>query len=107
MTTPYSTVDRAGLIYLTVMNTTPALHEPTRLGQTDPLDLKLRLLWLTDELEWLMSLGPSTIGGFSPPADAQDRIERLRTSIRTSQLDVPLTDEELEQAKSCLAILQP
>jgi hypothetical protein len=89
------------------MNTTPALHDPTLLGQTDPLDLKLRLLWLTDELEWLMSLGSSTIGGFYPPPDAQHRIDRLRASIRASRIDVRLTDDELKQAKACLAIIQP
>lgn len=107
MTTPSSTVDRAGLIYLTVMNTTPALHNPGLLKQADPLDLKLRLLWLTDELEWLMSLAPSTLGGFSPPPDARDRIDRLRASIRASRIDVPLTEEEVEQASSCMAIVQP
>lgn len=49
-----------------------------------PLVLKVLLLWMGDELQWLVSSAtatPKTIEGLTPPADAQERIDRLRTSL--------------------------
>lgn len=75
-----------------------------------PIVLKLLLLWMGDELHWLVSCAtatPRTIEGLTPPADAQERIDRLRTSLRTPWITAaPLTDEELKQAKEMLAILE-
>ena len=106
MTTTSDPSVRISTVLTKTMNTTAILHNDELLQSTDPIDLKLVLLWLADELRWLLSLG-SSVGGLSPPVDAQERIDRLCSSLRASSIADPLTADELDQARSCLAILQP
>lgn len=106
MAAPHDPSVRMAVLLTKAMNTTAILHNDELLQATDPIDLKLVLLWLADELRWLLSLGPS-VAGLSPPPDAPERIDQLCTSLRASSIADPLTDEELDRARACLAILQP
>jgi hypothetical protein len=77
-----------------------------------PLILKLLLLWMGEELQWLVSCAtatPKTIEGLSPPADALERIDRLQTSLRTPWIiaEEELTPEQVALAKDMLAIVEP
>lgn len=106
MAAPCDASERLAVILTKTMNTTALLYDEERLQATDPIDLKLVLSWLADELRWLLS-STSSIAGLSPPLDASERIERLCSSLRASNIADPMTDEELEHARSCLAIVQP
>jgi hypothetical protein len=75
-----------------------------------PLIQKMMLLWMGDELKWLVSrVRAGTIEGLSPPADALERIDRLQTSLRTPWIiaEEELTPEQVALAKDMLAIVEP
>ncbi|MFS8068928.1 MAG: hypothetical protein ACMG6S_21415, partial [Byssovorax sp.] len=94
MAAPNDPSVRIPIILTKTMNTTAILHNDELLQSIDPIDLKLVLLWLAQELRWLLTLGAS-VGGFSPPPDAVERIERLCSSLGESNIADPLTADEL------------
>lgn len=82
-------------------------------GMAMPFNLKLYLLWMGDELQWLLpylndAKEYKLQGAPTPPADAQARIERLQTALRTPYVtSEELTPEQVALAKDMLAIVEP
>jgi hypothetical protein len=78
-----------------------------------PFNLKLYLLWMGDELQWLLPYLNDTKeyklqGAPTPPVDAQARIERLQAALRSPYVtDEELTPEQVALAKDMFAIVEP
>jgi hypothetical protein len=78
-----------------------------------PFVMKLLLLWMGDELRWLLPFVDGTEkhqiqGLIPPPSDALDRIERLQAALRTPWItEEELTPEQVALAKDMLAIIEP
>jgi len=69
-------------------------------------ELRSALLWTAGEMAWMeTTLG--TVEGQSWPADALDRIERLRLLAGAWDPAAPPPSDLLEATRSCVAVFQP
>jgi hypothetical protein len=99
---------RLATLMTTVMNLAPLLVDEAAGGGCDPADLRTTLLEVAEEMDWVGSLvGKGMAGGIQWPADASQRIERLRAVAAAWDPLGPLPGDVREAARGCLGILQP
>lgn len=99
---------RIATLLSTVMNVGVILQDENALRASAPVELRATLLWIVDEMCWLASsVTRGSMAGISWPADAQARIERLRTVAESWDPVDPPPAEVTSRARDCLGILQP
>lgn len=105
---PEESAVRIATVLCTVMNLAALLHDGPALEAIDPLELRSTLMWVVDEMCWMGSVVAGGLTeGISWPADAQERIERLRVMAGTWDPSGPPARELVSAALDCMRILQP
>ncbi len=107
MSIEYSAV-RIATTLSTAMNVAAILdNEPTLLA-SNQVELRATLLWLVDEMAWMLSDGARDgVSSISWPADAQERIDRLRTVVRAWDPVGSPSSEVVGSARTCIGFLVP
>jgi hypothetical protein len=90
------------------MNLAAILNDEPALLASDRVDLRSTLLWIVDEISWMLSDGAREgASSISWPSDAQERIDRLR-AVATAWDPVGSPPSEIvSSARNCLGMLVP
>ncbi len=107
MPVEYSAV-RIATILSTAMNVAAILNHEPALVASDHAELRATLLWLVDEMAWMLSDGARDgVSSLSWPPDAQERIDHLRTVVSTWDPVGSPPSEVVGSARTCLGFLVP
>jgi hypothetical protein len=99
---------RIAMVLSTAMNAAAIINNEPELLASNHVDLRSTLLWIADEMSWIMSDVPREAAlNISWPTDAQERIDRLRTVAGAWDPVGSPTSEVVCSARSCLGILVP
>jgi|SRR5580700_6074860 hypothetical protein len=103
---PEETAIRIATVVSMAMNVTAMLDDQAALSTIDPIDLRSMCLQFVDEMCWLASIvARGTTAGISWPADAQERIERLRSAASAWDAIGPPPPVVMDAARRCFGII--
>ena len=103
---PAETALRIAPLISTALNVGALFANDPEAHTTDRRELRSVLLWTADKMAWMGTV-VGTVAGISWPADAPDRIERLRLLAGAWDPAAPPPSDLLEAARTCVAVLQP
>jgi hypothetical protein len=99
---------RIATVLSTAMNAAAILDNDPTLLASNQVELRATLLWLLDEMAWMLSDGARDgVSSISWPSDAQERIDRLRTVASAWDPVGPPSSEIVDSARICLGFLVP
>ena len=99
---------RVATVLSAAMNVAAVLnHEPALVAE-DPAELKSTLLWIADEMSWIVAdVAGAGKSSLTLPPDAQDRIDRFRLAVNAWDPIGPLPSGVAICSQVCLGMLVP
>jgi hypothetical protein len=99
---------RVATVLSAAMNVAAILHHEPALVAADPAELKSTLLWIADEMSWIVAdVAGAGKSSLTLPPDAQERIDRLRLVATAWNPSGPLPSEVAICSQVCLGMLVP